>query len=133
VAEEIRTDFEDSPDESDFLIRDHRLVAPSPVREVVDEAVEHPDAVPNVAQCLVAVEAQHPANVTAEVVVIDMLWIRLPTDSAAAILSSQHVINVMLTDPVPAPQVIFPSTPVEPFPCLTAAGVVAVFAIDSAP
>jgi hypothetical protein len=77
--------------------------------EVAPQTVEYTITIPNVAERLVAVEAEHSAHRAGLVIVIRMVGIRLVTDRAQSTLCSEHPVNVTLTNPIAPTEVIFPA------------------------
>lgn len=80
--------------------------------EVVDEVVEDRDVIADIAEGLVAVEAEQAAHLPGRVVVIHMLGIRLPASRAPTILHRKDALDVHLPDAVPATKVVLAATAV---------------------
>jgi hypothetical protein len=81
-------------------------------QQVVLQLAKGLDLVANVAERLVAVEAQHPSHLSGRMIVIDMFRVRLSTARAPPALGSQHLVDVDLTNAVSAPQVDLPRAPI---------------------
>jgi hypothetical protein len=80
--------------------------------QVAEESAEDSSVVADVAERLVAVEAENAAHLAGPVVVIDVLRLA-STGSAGTPLSLNHRVDLVAGDAITAPQVVFPCTPVE--------------------
>jgi hypothetical protein len=89
-------------------------------------------AVADIAERLIAVEAQHAADLAGLVIVINMLRIRLVTDRTHPALRSQHPVDIWLANAVPPPKVVFAAAAVEALAGLAPSCVVAFLAIRRA-
>ena len=72
------------------------------VPQIVDRLLESVDAVLELPQPAVAVEAQDATDLTRHMIVVDMLRNRFTADGTEATLAQSHLIHISLGDPVSA-------------------------------
>jgi hypothetical protein len=105
---------------------------PTPgIPHVVDGLRQIVDVVPELPEPAITVEAQDATDVAGLVVMVHMLRILRPTDRAHSTLLSQQLLELLLSNPVPPPQVVFTRTAVVLLFVLSALDVVARLAVTT--
>jgi hypothetical protein len=85
--------------------------------------------VAELAKTTVAVEAEYPAHPPGAMIVVHMFRIGVTADRADAALLGEQLIELLLPDAVPPPQVVLAGPAVQPLGGLLAPGVVAGLAV----
>lgn len=70
-------------------------------------------AVLELTKTTIAVEAEYPAHPPGAMIVVQMLRVRGPADRAHAALLGEELVELLLPDPVPPPQVVLTATAVQ--------------------